>query len=141
MVAAQARGDHAGRERLGNEIERIRQLEGALCAAAFEIALLIADVGDYGVAFALDFLALPGLERLDGRGCVVVGPRIEPGPALETRCLQVPDGHSALAMPAAGDEENRNLLALQVIEESQRRRDRRSNGHVDPFVETTGFVR
>ena len=52
---------NAGRSFLGNEIERVRDLEGHLGAAAGEIALLVADAGNDRVAAVLDIDALGGL--------------------------------------------------------------------------------
>ena len=96
-------------KRSSDEVERIGELERAFGGSLVEIALLVADIGDDGVAFLLDALALSALERHDRVPVIVIGARTEPRPALESGAIEIPHRRLTLALAAAGDEEYRDI--------------------------------
>src|SRR4029077_12627866 len=110
---------------LGNEIERIRQLEAAVDVAAREVALLVPDVGDDPVALLLDRRALAALER---DRCVGAGLEEDP---LKVRVPGVGEVLHSQRLDkgrAASDREHRDSGSTRLAVQVERRRDRRLVG-------------
>jgi hypothetical protein len=71
-----------------DKVEGIGDFEAASGMLAVDVAHLIADIGDDGVALGFHLGPLSCLELLHGRQVVPVGARSELGPAFKARMIE-----------------------------------------------------
>src|SRR6516164_6168325 len=102
---------------------------------ALNVAHLIPDIGNDGVALGFDFRPFRALELLHRWQTVPGGARSELAPAFISRVIEVENGDVPLPVRTAGNENHRDALGLGCLEQLARRLDGSGAAFEDPLVE------
>ena len=108
---------------------------------ALQVANLISDIGDDGIAFSFYLGPLSGLELLHCKQIVPVGARSELCPPFKSHMGEVENGYVSLTFRAAGDENHRHAFGLCRLEQLARRLDCLGAAFEDPLIEAARALR
>src|SRR5258707_5500884 len=119
-----------------DEVEWIGHLEGAAAMPAIDIAHLIPDIGDDGIALRLGLHLYP-LRRLVflHRPVIPVGSRPKLGPAAKSRVIEIENGCVPQLVRPARNENHRDAVELRRLEQLPRRPDGLGARLEDPSIE------